>query len=85
MRNYLGYVKSGCLLVGASTMVGLAYVAHRAWGGRAACAFQVFDSPALVKAKASVDKNQLFTRREPLWLQRRACLQYPHMCFVASA
>ena len=31
---------------------------------------QVFDHPALRKAKASVDKAELFKRRAPLWLQR---------------
>ena len=49
-RNYLGYVRTGCIVVGASTTV--------------------FGEPALVKAKATVDKSGLFSKREPLWLRR---------------
>ena len=37
---------------------------------------QVFDEPALVKAKASVAKSGCFERREPLWIQRL----YPPVC-----
>ena len=68
LRNYIGYVKTGCIIVGADTRARreLAYsvrdfVLH--FG-------EIFDEPALIKAKASVDKGRLFKKREEMWIQR---------------
>eukprot|EP00973_Karenia_brevis_P041264 5710476-Karenia_brevis.AAC.1 len=56
-RNYLGYVKTACLIVGADTSV-WSVMAH------------VFRDPSLARARASIDKAGLFVKREPKWIQR---------------
>lgn len=70
--NYLGYVRTGCMIVGVSVQVGVAcYLVCCLIGD---CGVQqVFEDPALVKAKNSVAKGEWFERRDPLWLQRHAC------------
>ena len=43
------------------------------WGCCDALGFgcvQVFNEPALKKAKASVAKSGRFTKREPMWIQK---------------
>jgi hypothetical protein len=69
LRNYLGFVKSGCMIAGVSTEVRNLACCRAAL---VAVQLQVFDNPALRKAKQSVVKAKNFTKREPLWLQRRA-------------
>ena len=70
LRNYLGYVKTGCIMAGADTKVSPTSSALCRLSQVRSVFCKVFDSPALRKAKASVDKNRLFQKREPQWLQR---------------
>jgi hypothetical protein len=73
LRNYLGYVKTGCIIVGANT------------GARRELAYsdrdfvlhvgEIFDEPALMRAKASVDKGCLFKKRKELWIQRHGLVE----------
>ena len=78
-RNYLAFVKTGCMIVGASTEVcTLWYACCLSTCG----SLQVFGNPVLTKAKASVDKSQLFKKREPLWLQRRVTLLVPQFALA---
>ena len=70
LRNYLGYVKTGCIMAGADTKVSPTSSALCRLSQVRSTFCKGFDSPALRKAKASVDKNGLFQKREPQWLQR---------------
>jgi hypothetical protein len=70
LRNYLGYVRTGCMVVGADTKAWHCCF-HLRWVCSGSIMCKVFDAPELVKAKASVDKGQLFQKRDPLWIQRR--------------
>ena len=75
LSNYLAYVKTACVILKAPTQVSghrralscngyLLLMVFLAW--------QVFENPALVRAKASVKKAQNFQPREKMWIQRSA-------------
>ena len=68
LRNYLGYVQTGCLLFNVSVKVG---AGTRVWSTDSVhqCG-QVFEEPALKKAKRSVDKALNFKRREKMFISR---------------
>ena len=73
--NYLNYARTACLLVKASIEVGLCLAVFTR--NRCQCMrmrSQVFQHPALKKAKCSIEKSGRFNKRERLWVQRcEAC------------
>ena len=92
LTNYLGYVRTRCMIVNVSTAV-RAWVLlcmHQCFTEWWLLLSQVFADPALVKAKTSVEKAQRFIKREPLWLQRWAPVgvglggQRVASCFVVA-
>ena len=68
LRNYLGYVKTGCIIVEANTGVRR----EQAYSDCDSVLLfrEIFDEPVLKKAEALVDKGRLFEKRKELWIQR---------------
>ena len=83
LRNYLGYVKTGCIIVGVSTGASCKPTDPARFALSHLCK-QVFDEPAMRKAKASVDKGRLFRKRPELWLQRHALTGLSAFRFVLA-
>ena len=70
LGNYLGYVKTGCLVVKAPVKVVDVTVACHSVVLSFVCAMQVFDHPALQRAKAATAKRMNFSKRPRMWIQR---------------
>ena len=70
--NYLGYVRTGCLVVKCDTKVLYILAPVGAGWSHVGCVAQVFDDPALRRAKASVVKRGCFQPREKMFIQRCA-------------
>ena len=70
LRNYLGYVQTGCLLAGVPTTVGLIMLTIYAYVVLQWSCVQVFQDPALKRAKSSVDSAGYFSRRERMFIRR---------------
>ena len=66
--NYLGHVKTACLVRGVSTEVA---PCCSSWHVLPACCEQVFSHPALLRAKSTVKKCGGFKPRERMWIRRR--------------
>ena len=78
-RNYLGYVKTGCMVMNESTVVSGTlpfYICE----SRACVGPKVFDDPAVQKAKRSVDKCPGFAKREPRWVRRWMVERFLEIC-----
>ena len=68
LSNYLGYVQTGCLIANAPTQVGKMILCHEHC---ALLLLQVFQDPAVRKAKASAAAAGNFTRRERMFVSRQ--------------
>ena len=68
--NYLNHVRTACLLV--KQPVEVSAVLQRAASDPYCIEFQVFSNPALKKAKQSILSAGQFSKRERLFVQRRA-------------
>ena len=67
--NYLDYVKTGCLIVGADVQARERHMSCM-WLSWSHMLCKVFESTALKRAKTAIDKSSAFIRRVPLWLQK---------------
>ena len=86
LGNYLGYVRTGCILCKAPTEVhGSACVRLGVGEYVAFTPRQVFADPAIERAKVAIEKAKRFTQREPLWIRRCALFaQVDKASFVCS-
>ena len=66
LSNYLGYVKTGCLVFNKPVQVSNGIRLRNTLCAR--LVYEVFDEPALRKAKQSVDKAGNFARRERMFV-----------------
>ena len=78
--NYLGYVKTACMLEEAPTEVDFVLPHIVTFAFTRACGIQVFDDPALQKAKKGVDKRSGFKKREPRWVRRWMIERFLDQC-----
>ena len=69
LSNYLGYVKTACLLCEKPVTVRLCSQCKEF--ATRTLHLQVFDCPALKRAKDSVSKSGAFTSRPKMWLRRK--------------
>ncbi len=73
--NYAGYVRTACIIVNASTQ---ARCLCHLGPAQARLVCQVFDSPALKRARDSVAKAQNFVKRPRLFIQRWFMWHFAH-------
>ena len=74
--NYLGYVRTGCLIAKAPAEARVFEVLN--W--ECACLYlscQVLDDAALKRAKLTIDKAKAFERRKAMFIKRLGSEWYP--------
>jgi hypothetical protein len=72
-NNYLNYVKTACLLIGAPTQVCFS-VCDGSIPVASACRLaEVFEGKALERARGSITKARNFCPRAKMWIQRCVC------------
>ena len=80
--NYLGHVKTACLVRGVSTQV-----LRCSMSGHVVlspCCAKVFSHPALLRAKSTVKKYRGFKPRERMWIRRQIAPPFDSCCDASA-
>ena len=70
--NYLGYVRTACMLVKAPVEVWRSVAGYRSSPCLLVCVVQVLEHPALRRAKTAIASSGQFVRRERMFIQQCA-------------